>query len=337
MWFDPKPRLTKQRLFNFFVGPRGDGKTTGCRNYAIDEFIKAMDKGERFEVGYIRRYKEERKVSAQKLFSDIGKFNYPMEFKQNGNDVTIDGTPFCHFYALSVDGRIKGNPSPFLRLLIFDEFLVNPKISRYLPSEVNTFLGLYDTLARPTDPSRAPVPVLFLANSFSINNPYFNFFHINFPTGKNTFMSKEVYAELITDHEFSSHAQETRFGQLIAGTQYAEHSIANEFVLDDKSFIYPKFDKGQLLFILLYNGKKYGAWVNWREGTLYISGKYDPSCQFVYAFSRSDLSPNYLTAKKFKETYHGKLTRDCYNCGQIYFESLTVKNAFMEMARLSNL
>lgn len=337
MFFDPKPRMTKQRLFNFFVGSRGDGKTTGSRNYGIDEYIKAKDRGERYEIAYVRRYKEERKISASKLFADIGKFNYGMTFKTKGLDTFIDDDHFCHCYALSVDSRIKGAASPDLRLIIFDEFLVDPKKSRYLPDEVNTFLGLYDTLARPTDPTRKPVTVLFLANSFSVNNPYFNFFHINFPKGKNTFMTKEIYAEIIQNHEFEDHARNTRFGQLIAGTDYARHSIGNEFVLDDNSFIYPHFDKGQFLFTVKLKGIVYGCWVNWRNGTLYISTKYDPSCQCNYVFTRDDYSPNLLTAKRFKETFHGKLTRDCYNAGAVYYESLKVKSAFMEIARLANL
>lgn len=37
-WFDPTDILNKQRLFNFVTGPKGDGKTTGCRNYGLNLF-----------------------------------------------------------------------------------------------------------------------------------------------------------------------------------------------------------------------------------------------------------------------------------------------------------
>lgn len=338
MWFSPRNAMTKQRLFNFFVGPRGDGKTTGTRNYAIEQFRKFTARGEPYEVGYIRRYKTERKESAPKLFADVAKFEFDdLEFKTNGFDTKINGKQFCHCFALSTDFRTKGAGWENIRLLIFDEFLIDPNKSRYLTDEVNSFLALYDTVARPTDPARVPVPVIFLANSFSINNPYFTFFHIRFPQNKNVFMSKEIYAEIIRDEEFTEHAKQTRFASLIAGSTYEEHSIDNEFFLDGNEFIYPKFDKGNLIYNIIFNGKTYGAWVNFKEGTLYISRQYNPDCQYNYAFSRSDLSPNYLTAKRFKDCFHGKLTRDCFNSGAVYYDSIQTKFDFYEIARLANL
>lgn len=338
MWFSPNQAMTKQRLLNFFVGPRGDGKTTGARNYAIEQWEKAMDKGEPYEIGYIRRYKGERAESRKKLFADVYKFNYPYHFSvSKDNNVTINGEQFCHFFALSTDFRIKGAAWDNIRLLIFDEFLVDTKKARYLPDEVNSFLALYDTVARPSDPARKPVPVIFLANSFSINNPYFNYFNVRFASGKNVFMGKDIYAEIIRDHEFTEHAKSTRWGELIKNTEYGKHAIENDFILDDSAFIYPKYEKGQFLFTLYINGNSYGCWANWKEGVLYISPKYDQNSVYNYVFTREDLKPNYLTAKRFKETFHGKLVKECYNNACVYFETLKAKQDFLDVARLANL
>lgn len=337
MYVDLKPKLTKQRLFNFFIGQRGDGKTTSARNTAVDLAEKAHQKGEPFEIAVIRRYKEETAKTKRGFFDGIERFGYLQEFKETNYGYSMDGEPFAYFMSLSTAARIKGQNYPNLRLIVFDEFLLDTSKYRYLPDEVNTFLSLYDTLARPTDPVRKPVTVIFLANAFSLVNPYFNFFHVTFPPGKNTFMSKEIYAEIIRDDEFTKHASSTRFGKLIQGTEYARHSIENEFILDDNGYIYKEFDKGLLLFNIFFNGVTYGVWMNWKKGTMYVCTKTDPYCTVNFYFTRDDMQPNYISAKRFKTTFQGKLTKDCYNTGSVYFDSIKTKHDFIEIARLANL
>lgn len=338
MWFSPRTAMTKQRLFNWFVGPRGDGKTTGSRNYAIEMWEKYAEKDEPYQIGIIRRRKNEMLETERTFFDTCPRFGFNYQFKKaDGHWWTINGDPAFKFFALSTDARIKGAGYDNIKLLIFDEFMVDPTKDRYLPDEVNTFLKLYDTIARPSDPTRGRVPVIFLGNAESINNPYFDFFHITFPMGKNIFMSKTLYAELIQDEEFTSAASSTEFAETIKNTAYAAHSIQNQFIRDNYTFVDPKRDKGEFLFTIFINGRKYGVWVNWKEGTLYICSAYNPNSTFNYIFTREDMQPNVLTSKRFKTTFHGKLVKDCYNGAAIWFDNIKTKQDFMDIARLANL
>ena len=331
MWFTPHEILTKQRLFNFIIGPRGNGKTTGLKNYCLTQHFKNQD----FQVGWIRRYDTETKETKKHFFDGIENFGFECEGKIKGRTGFIDNVPFVHFFTLSKDARIKGANYPNIQLIVFDEFLLNTKNSRYLNDEVNEFLSLYDSVARPSDPNRKRVPVVFIANSMSISNPYFNYFKIIFNNGK--YQTKEIYAEILNTPEFTEYAKSTSFAKIIQGSTYAEHSFENEFLLDNNSFINPEFKKDQYLYTFVYKGKNYGVWVNWKEGTLFISNKYDPFCKNCFYFSKEDRTPNYLSCKLFKDTYHGKITKQCYNTGSLYFENQQIKTLWYDIARLANL
>lgn len=332
MWFTPNEIITKQRLFNFVIGPRGNGKTTGMKLYALDKHLKDPT----FQVAWVRRYDTERKAVKQKFFDGLDAFGYAAHsFKLKGNTGYVDGMEFVRFFALSKDARIKGANEPNIKLIVFDEFLLNTKSAHYLPDEVNEFLALYDSIARPSDPARKPVPAFLIANSMSIANPYFNFFGIAFKNGK--YQNKQIYAEIIHDQEFERQAHSTEFAKMIEGSAYAEHAFDNEFLLDNENFIRPDFQKDQLLYTFIYQTKQYGCWINWKEGTLFISTKTDPFMKSCYYFTREDRTPNYLSCKMFRDTYHGRITKTCYNSGALFFENQAIKSMWYNIARLANL
>ena len=168
IWFYPDEILSKHRLFNFAVGPRGNGKTTG----ALDYCVRQKEKNPNFEAVFLRRYDSERRKVRNGLFNTIFKLEkdrgHKIALKQN--TYYFDEQPFIHVSALSVDGRTKGITSPNIQLIIFDEFLIDRKISRtnYMAEETEYFLDYYNTIARPTDPNRKRCPVLFLANTLSV-------------------------------------------------------------------------------------------------------------------------------------------------------------------------
>ena len=75
--------------------------------------------------------------------------------------------------ALSKAGTYKSAPFPDVDKIIFDEFLIDNPIYRYLPDEITVFEGIYNTIARPgTD--HDDVTVAFLANAVTVTNPYFS-------------------------------------------------------------------------------------------------------------------------------------------------------------------
>lgn len=332
MWFSPNQMLTKQRLFNFVIGYKGNGKTTGCRNYCLDQWLKNPNN----EFGVIRRYKEETKRVKNTFFADCqNKFGYDIAFKLKGNVMFGNEKPLCTFFTLSTDARMQGINCPNIKTLIFDEFLLDPHTIRYLPNEPEQFARLYDTIARPSDKARKKVQVIFLANAFSAANPYFNYFHISF-NPKGEFLNKSIYALKCVDPEYEEQAESTDFGILMANTEYSSHAYKNEFLLDNSNFIDKNKKKGTLIYIFIWQGKTYGCWVNWQEGYLFISSKYDPSCKNCYCFTTKEMQPNCFMASSFKGCFHGKITKQCYNTGNIFFESLAIKNMFFDIARICN-
>lgn len=336
-WFDPTDILNKQRLFNFVTGPKGDGKTTGCRNYGLNLFLK--DNTSEFCV--IRRTKTETQKAYKKYFDDINtKFNYNLDIKYRSNMAGIetdDGfKPICHFFSLSTDAGIQGVNLPNLRYMIFEEIFLDPrKGKRYLKNEPEEFARLYDTLARPSDPNRKRVPVIFIGNSFASSNPYYNFFHVQL-NSKGEFKNKNIYALHINDEEFTAHAKSTEFGQIMANSAYAKHAFENDFLLDNFDFVVKDFPKGDLIYTFVYDGKTYGVWVNFKSGGLFVSTKYNPNCPCSYTFTTENMKPNLLTGKMFCRGYHGKLTKFAYNTGCLFYESLAIKDMFYDIARICN-
>ena len=119
-------------------------------------------------------------------------------------------------------------------------------------------------------------------------------------------------------------------------TEYASHAFKNEFLLDNSNFIDKNKKKGTLIYIFMWQGKTYGCWVNWQEGYLFISSKYDPSCKNCYCFTSKEMRPNCFMVSSFKGCFHGRMTKHCYNTGNIFFESLAIKNMFFDIARICN-
>lgn len=95
MYWDINRALSYNCLFNFIVGARGVGKTYGCKNWAIKDFLKT---GGQFV--YVRRFKTELKKT-DKFFDDI-----------------IDSYPSVDFYAktagLELTGKIAVLPYRYL-------------------------------------------------------------------------------------------------------------------------------------------------------------------------------------------------------------------------------
>lgn len=332
-YWQPQTTLTKNRLFNFIVGQRSIGKTTGCLLYARKKF-----EHEDFEIVFMRRYKTELKVVQKNILANVKRIAYPNdEYRIKGNTLYLvereNGKvkrerPFIHFIALSVSGSVRGEVLDKVRLIIFDEFLVrNSVTSRYLPNEVEgAFFDVYDTIARPSDPSRHRVPVFFLANAFSLDNPYFQYFKITLSQNKTEWKSKDAYAVLYTDLDFANYAKSTEFGRLTAGSDYSEHATGNSFYMDDYKNVEPKHQKGQIFYNLLSGKKVFTVYLNTQLGTIFVTDKAVRGVMSTYSVSSDDYGANVYILNCFKKMYHGKITRMIFEAGNVYFNSLSTKN-----------
>lgn len=347
IFWSARRTLTHNMLFNVIVGNRGGGKSYGAKQWGIDNFIKKKE-----QFAYVRRYKDDLKKPMEQFFKDI-EWEYPdYEFKVDGDkfyirmksdikakwtDNDIAGYGFC----LSTANNKKSISYPNITTIIFDEFLLEQGNQRYLPNEPEKLLNLYETIARPgTDHPR--VVVFMLANAISITNPYFLYWNLQMPkkqdkNGKYIWKhpTRPILVEDVRNEKFIDKKKNTEFGALVDGTNYADYSIENKFLLDDDTFIERKSAKAKYYFTFIYSGKDYGVWIDMSEGKLWVSADVDPSYLLKYTLTIKDHQPNTMFLKNRRKAGHFNYFIENYKQGNVYFESMNIKNICYEVIKMT--
>lgn len=327
MWYDIGKTLTYNCLFNFVIGNRGSGKTYGAKKRAIKQFL---DKG--YQFVYLRRYKEELDETAESYFNDILlNEEFPnISIKYSAGEYYINDQLAGYAMALTKAKDYKSISYPMVYLIIFDEFLIEDTgYSRYLKNEVKHFLNFYMSIDRYRG-----CTVFFLANSVSMINPYTLYFDLQLPYGSNIVRKGDVLLQLVQDSEFIENRKNTRFGKLIAGTEFAEYAIENKFVDDNKTFVQKKTEKAQYYFTFVYKGISYGVWVDWQAGKMFVSENVDPSCRLVYSLTVEDHTPNTLLLSQINKTHLFKTFVDNFKLGNVYYESMKIKSMTYEVIKM---
>jgi hypothetical protein len=209
LWYDLHTLLSHNALFSFIISNRGAGKTYSAKRWAIRSFLKT---GAQFI--YLRRYKTE--------FDDFGKFfndikdEFPdVSFEVKGKVILINGHIAGYGISLSTALTKKSVAYPLVDKIIFDEFVIDSKVIHYLSNEVNAFLEFYETVAR----TRNNVRVLFISNAVTIVNPYFLFWNLKVNQKARFTKYKHMIIDNYTNQEFIDMKYQTRFGQIIKGTE----------------------------------------------------------------------------------------------------------------------
>lgn len=346
MFWDLKRTLTHNILINLILGNRGGGKSFGCKDYVIENFIKT---GEQF--GYIRRYKDDLKEPMNEFFKDIA-YKYPdYEFKTDSKYFYIRTTdkkdlPWKeediagYGFVLSTANNKKSIAYPYITTLIFDEFLIDKGNQRYLTNEPVALLNLYETVARPG--TGHPRVILFmLANSITITNPYFLYWDLKMPTRQDKngkwiwkHPTRPILVEDVRNEKFIEAKKNTEFGKLIEGTTYAGYSIENKFLLDDSVFVEPRSPKARYYFTFIYKEHTLGVWADFTEGKMYVSKAIDPSYILTYSITMKDHRPNTMFIKNKSHSGHFKVFLENYKLGNVRFESINIKNICYEVIKL---
>lgn len=347
IFWDLGRTLTHNALFNIIVGNRGGGKSYGAKKRGIDNFIKNKE-----QFGYIRRYKEDLKRPMEQFFTDIA-WEYPdYEFKVLGDKFYIREKPLDskakwtdddiagYGFILSTANNKKSISYPKITTLIFDEFLLEKGNQRYIPNETEKLLNLYETVARPG--TQHPRVVLFmLANAISITNPYFLYWGLKMPkfpdkNGKYIWKhpTRPILVEDVRNEKFIDKKKNTEFGSLVAGTTYADFSIENKFLLDDDTFIERKGSRARYYFTFIYKEKEFGVWSDFSEGKMWVSEDIDKSALIVYSLTLKDHKPNTMLFKNKGRSTCFKTFLENYKMGNVYFESMNIKNLCYEILQM---
>lgn len=333
IYLDFNKPLSYNALLSFIITERGLGKSYGAKKYVAKHFIKKKK-----QFVYLRRYKTELKEAMLKN-------NVPIFWEQIKNDSELKDHKFTNKKdTMYIDGELSGFAMPLsianilksstyenVDTIIFDEFLIDKGSYHYLQNEVVQLLDVIETVARLRD-----IRVIFLGNAISITNPYFTFFNLTLPYNSEVKIAKRdndgnplIIIYYAKNQKYRDVKKASRFGQLIADTEYGKYAIDNEFLRDSKTFIRKKSKQCKFYFILVINGKHYGVWSDYKEGMIYISNDYDPNCPVKFSINHNDHDENTLLIRTRTSPFFKSIIEH-YRLARLCFENQQIKNNVME-------
>ena len=318
--------MSYNALMNYIIGERGVGKTYGAKVHVIKLFLKTGE-----EFAYIRRYKEELKESVgskekQKFFNQILDAFPDHEFRNTKNTLYIDDRICGYALSLSTAHILKSASYDKVKWIIFDEFIIDKGVYRYLSNEVEQLLDLLETIGRLRD-----VRILFLGNAINSTNPYFIYFNLSLPYNSDIKRFKDglILVNYIKNIEYREHKKETRFGKLIEGTKYSEYAIDNKFLRDSKTFIQTKTPNSKFYFKVYYQNMYFGIWIDHKQSLMFVSPDYDTNSPIEFSFTADDHDTSRVLIRT-RKSVHFQALLNFYRLGQFRFENQKIKNLFME-------
>lgn len=332
-WYDVTCTMGYDAVFNFIVGARGLGKTYGFQKFLINRNIKT---GEQFI--YLRRHKKEMQVSRATFFNAVAKEFPEWDFRVNGwvgekapvetrDDKKRQWTPVCYFQSLSVGQQVKGASFDLVTSIVFDEFIIEKGLIQYLPDEVTTLTNFYSTVDRNQDKTK----VYFLANSVSITNPYFLEYDIRpdqlpeLSTRMNGFM----LIHFPDSAEFKASVSNTRFGRFIAGTEYEEYAVGNQFHDAHHHMIEGKPKDARPRFNLETKTGTFSVWYSSRRGEYFIQERLIGGDPTVFTMVPEKMKPGKILVS-FSDKPMAYL-RTAFRQGSVLFDAPKSRNAFVDI------
>lgn len=314
-WYDVNKTLSHNCLFNFVVGPRGVGKTYSCKERVIRNWLRD---GAQFV--YLRRFETEIKTKQlDNFFLDLDGYD-DHEFRVKGQTFLCDDEVMGYALCLSKAAQYKSVPFPKVTVIIFDEFIIDQGLIRYLDREVETFCEMYSTIARLRD-----VKVLFLSNAITFTNPYFLYFNIDLRDGQTISKKNDILIELVRNDSYMERASNTRFGKIIQGRKYGDYAINNKFIRDDDKFIEKMPDGLKCRVLLKADGQTFGLYTG-RSDKWYISDKYDATCNLVIALQQNEHDDVTVMIDDPQAKLVWGRVKQWYYAGNLRFTSLKAKN-----------
>jgi hypothetical protein len=328
--------LSYNATYNHAVGGRGIGKTYGAKKKAIKDALKNLESGDQFI--YLRRYKKELQISRDTFFADIQHEFKAFDFRINGyfaqaapadtrDDKKREWYTIGYFIALSVAQTYKSVAFPRVKTIVFDEYVIEKGAIHYLPDEAKVFNNFFSTVDRYKDKTR----VFFLANSVSITNPYFIEYHVN-PNNADASGILKMFdgfmiVHFIDSEEFKNEVYQTKFGKFIAGTEYADYAVENEFIDNNDSMIERKPSSALYVLTLETSTGIFSVWYDAKQSRYYCQID-RPGNEILFTMVNDKMSED-KTLVTFNDKTVARL-RSAYRNGRMRFDVASVRNAFIE-------
>lgn len=272
-FYDGNTIYNLESPFKFIIGNRSAGKTFFFKLKGVDEFLNNKGK---FII--MRRYTTEIDIIKDTFFNDIEEYKkYKVDIKVKGYKIFIENVHAGDFIALSSVNKYKSINMSDYNLIIFDEFI--PEDNRYINQNKNYYhepeqaLNFFQTVARGLNKAyRENVKFIFISNSISTSNPYFDYFKINklIWNGTKKYYKDEFFSFEIT--KIKNDVESSRFGKFIKGTNYGNYALSNEFYRDNYYNLFKDLPKtARIMFTIEFNKKRYGVFID--KSKIYIHNK----------------------------------------------------------------
>lgn len=331
-------------FYNFLIGARGLGKTYGKKVKAIRAGIEKGD-----EFIYLRRYKEELKTAKQSFFADIEAenefpdydFRFDKHYAQYSHRKFRDEKKrpwftIGYFMALSTAQSQKSVAFPKVKEIIFDEFIIEKGMVHYLPNEAEAFTNFFSTVDRNKDKTKA----FFLANSATIDNPYFVKYDIEpeadkewikkFPVDTEKGRRPFIVCHFADSADFKAGVYKTAFGQFIAASDpdYASYAVDNEFRDNNDNLLKLKNSEAGYSYSIETYAGIFSVWIDWKERKYYIQQK-RPKNELLFTL----LPERMAEGRKllFKNDKQVQMLRSAFKSEKVYFDKAQTRQAFLKI------
>lgn len=329
-------------IYNLAVGGRGIGKTYGMQKQAIKQAIQTHEQngpGMCDQFIYLRRYKDELKLSKDTFFAAVQHEFPEWDFRVNGFHAEMSPASeretkkrawweIGYFIELSRAQQYKSVAFPRVKKIIYDEFILEKSHIHYLPNEAEVFNNFFSTVDRYKDKTR----VYFLANSVRIENPYFVEYGVDpDKADKDGFLKLSggfMVVHFIDADEFAAEVYQTKFGQFIKGTDYAKYAVGNEFADNHKSMIAEKDSRARYMFSLELSNTTVSVWYNLVTGQYFVQ-KRRPKVENIITIY-PELMGETKTLMRIGDPLIAKL-RSAFQRDRMRFKEPASRNAFMEI------
>lgn len=339
--------LSYDAPFNLIVAKRELGKTFGLREQMLRDYFS---NGESHIA--IVRVKDDIQVVANDYFGQIAEQTTDkrlkkklenVEFMTQGNLIKIrekakgkeknKWDDIVRIIPLSLAGRYKQASMHRLRRVVFDEALIDKRISpyaRYLTNEYSIFQNLIGTLQRFCDKDKEGRPrlrVYLMGNAVDFINPYFPPLGLDKDKpqfGGRWLRGKTWYFFYPDPNDYAVKADVSKMAETL-GDRASDY--ANEFDTGDDSFIEAKPSRAKFAFGVVYHGDKFGIWLDSAGGAYYINRKIPKNDDIqIFALSTEDQRPNYIVAKRANKTLQNLADLYCYGC--LRYDTVATREAF---------
>lgn len=326
-WYSYQRLLSQNCFLNVIMSPRGNGKSYGAKKIMIDNFLK---KGK--QSVYVRRTQTELDGMKMTFFADIAHLYEDIDFEVIGDVGYINKEEAIYFIALSTSLKKKSSAYPKVTSIFFDEYVIaNGSSTRYLKNEMFLFFELLETIFRKRN--TPDMRVVLMANAVSYVNPLFTFYNIepNPNLRFQKFHNKSICLELFTDETFMEEKKNTRMGQLIKGTSYADYAIGNVAYEDNNDFIMKKRQgsKWEYIATLRTQNRSVAVWGDLYTNMFHVDTNVNlNSTTHNYTLTNEDACGGYINIKSGRDSWRIKHIKRAFNDGRLYYVNQDIKKFF---------